>query len=195
MLIKEKWKIYKWYAIIAMLSLAAVIFLPMLGSSADLQLLLPNTFAGWLVYLTTKILVVILNFLIFHSFIQQGILNVQDNPRYIEAMTILNKYGIMIEDEPRSPEQWKHDTYYKKGISLAITTALSVFGLTQAILSFDLTQMLTYLFTVFMGIVFGLIQMSMTEDYYTGELWYYAKKIERQNTKTDMELSAAQGIC
>ena len=101
----------------------------------------------------------------------------------------------MIEDEPRSPEQWKHDTYYKKGVSLAITTALSVFGLTQAILSFDLTQMLTYLFTVFMGIVFGLIQMSMTEDYYTGELWYYAKKIERQNTKTDMELSAAQGIC
>lgn len=195
MLIKEKWKIYKWYAIIIMLSLAAVIFLPMLGSSADLQLLLPNTFAGWLVYLTTKILVVILNFLIFHSFIQQGILNVQDNPRYIEAMTILNKYGIIIEDEPRSPEQWKHDTYYKKGMSLVITTALSIFGLTQAILSFDLAQMLTYLFTVFMGIIFGLIQMSMTEDYYTGELWCYAKKIERQNIKTDMELSAAQGIC
>lgn len=36
MQIKEKWKIYKWYAIIGMLSLAAVIFLPMLGSSADL---------------------------------------------------------------------------------------------------------------------------------------------------------------
>lgn len=72
-------------------------------------------------------------------------------------MTILNRYGIALEEEPRSPEEWKRDTYGKKGVSLAITTALSVIGLTQAILTFDLTAMLTYLFTVFMGVVFGLI--------------------------------------
>jgi hypothetical protein len=34
--LKEKWKLYQWYAIIGMLSAVAVFFLPMLGSTADL---------------------------------------------------------------------------------------------------------------------------------------------------------------
>ena len=192
--LKEKWKLYQWYAIIGMLSAVAVFFLPMLGTTADLQFLFPNTLAGWVVYITTKIFAIILNVLIFHSFIQQGVLNIKDNPYYIEAMTILNRYGIMLEDEPRSPEEWKRDTYGKKGVSLAITTALSAIGLTQAVLTFDLTAMLTYIFTVFMGVIFGLIQMNATEDYHTGELWRYAKKIEKLY-QSNSEVPAGEGVC
>jgi hypothetical protein len=66
----EKWKQYQNYAIIAVASIIALLFIPMLGTEVGIAWVLPTTVAGWVVYITTKALVAGLNVLIFHCFVQ-----------------------------------------------------------------------------------------------------------------------------
>ena len=40
--------------------------------------------------------------------------------------------------------------------------------------------MLTYLFTIVFGVIFGIMQQDTAETYWTDEFWRYAKKIEKQ---------------
>lgn len=78
------------------------------------------------------------------------------------------------------PNEWTRKQYRGKGISLAITTLLGAVALTNAILAFNLVTMVTYLFTIIMGIIFGFIQMGTAENYWTGEYWEYAIYIRDQ---------------
>lgn len=48
--------------------------------------------------------------------------------------------------------------------------------------------MLTYLFTIIMGLIFGILQMKRAEEYWTDEFWKYAKMIEEQNGKIQEEI-------
>lgn len=175
------YKLYKNYFVIAMASLIAVFFFPMLGTYTSAGFLFPNSAVGWVVYVVTKLLVAGLNMLIFHSFMCQGKLNVKDNPYYIEACEILRRYGYLVDNrEPLSPEEWLAKEYRTKGVLVTITSIVSMVCLTQAILTFDWISMLTYLFTVIMGVITGLFQQDTAEEYWTGDFWHYAKKIERQ---------------
>lgn len=191
----DKWKQYQYYVIISVISLVALFFLPMLGSSAGLAWALPSTFAGWVVYITSKLLVAILNILIFHCFILQGKVNIQDNEKYLEALRILAIYGIAEAARPRSPEEYHSAIYGKKGATIFITSLLSAIGLTQAVLTFDLISMLTYFFTVLMGVIFGILQMNQVEIYWTEEFYSYAKYIEktrREEVDEAMAVAAAE---
>lgn len=183
--IYQKWQQIQYYAIIAVVSLIALFFLPMLGTSVGLAWVVPNTVVGWIVYVITKLLVAGINILIFHCFILQGKLNIQHNEKYLEAKEILNQ----IEEKeliPRSPKEWHSQVYGKKSLTIFITSVISAVGLTQAILTFDWVSMLTYLFTIIMGLIFGILQMNQEEIYWTEEYYEYAKHTQKKALEREM---------
>lgn len=179
----DKVKQFMYYFIIGIVSMIALCFLPMIGSDIGLGWNLPNTVVGWIVWVVVKLIVAVLNVLIFHCFMLQAKINIKDNERYIEAQEILRLNNIK-QYIPRSPTAWNKQQYGQKGVSIFVTTALSTVALTQAMLTFDWMSMLTYLFTIIMGLIFGIMQMKTAEDYWTDEFWQYAQKIKR-----DMELA------
>lgn len=177
----KKIESYKYYVVIAILSIIVIFFVPFLSSELGMALVLPNTAIGWTIYILTKALIVAINMTIFYSFMEQAKINVKDHPKYIEANNILDKYFKDIKPTPIGPEEWTKKQYRGKGISLAVTTLLSAIALTNAVLAFDVIVMLTYLFTILMGVIFGFIQMGTAENYWTGEYWEYAIYIRDQN--------------
>ena len=74
---KEKCANNAYYIVIAILSLLALTFLPLLGSTVGLALNIPTTIAGWIVYVVTKLIVCVLNMMIFHSFVKQAKINAE----------------------------------------------------------------------------------------------------------------------
>jgi uncharacterized membrane protein len=171
-----------YYFIIGIVSLIALCFLPMIGSNIGLGWNVPNTVVGWIVWGVVKCIVATLNVLIFHCFMCQARLNIKDNERYIEAQDILRQQELK-EYIPRSPSDWNKQQYSTKGITIFITTALSTIALTQALLQFDYITMLTYLFTIVMGLIFGVMQMKAAEDYWTDEFWQYAKRVAQKQVE------------
>lgn len=172
----EKWKQWQYYVIIGVISMVALFFLPMIGSEAGLAWKVPTTTAGWIVYVVSKLLVATINILIFHCFILQAKINIQDDVKYIEAIKILDEVLPLNTDDFRSPSEYFKSTYGKKGLTIFVTSVLSAVGLTQAVLTFDWISMLTYFFTILMGVIFGVLQMNQTEIYWTSEFWRYAKR-------------------
>lgn len=188
---KQQWRKFEHYIIIGLLSMLAVFFLPMLGSAVGLGLVLPNTFAGWLVYLATKACVVVINLMMFDQFVKQGKDNVKDNPYFQEAERILLLQKI--DDEEILPATYHIRKMYKsKMTTTAIFTVLGVFGFTNAILTFDWVSMLSYLFTIVMGLVFGWISMGKAEEIWVEKHYKYAKKIEREAAERKEAEEAAQ---
>lgn len=174
-------KQYTYYLIILIASLISLFFLPFVGSTIGLEWAIPNTTVGWVVYVSTKVIVASLNVLIFHSFMEQAKVNVKDETKYKEANEMLGKIKIK-EYHPRSPRQFNSSEYGKKGTTIFITTALATIALSQALLTFDWISMLTYMFTIIMGLIFGVMQMFKAEIYWTQEYYDYAKlKYEEAN--------------
>ena len=185
-------KVRQWlyYFIIGIISFISLTFLPMIGSEVGLGWNIPNTTVGWIVWVAIKLIVSILNVLIFHCFMCQAKLNIKDNEKYKEARDILQSMKDK-EVLPRSPRKWNVEQYGMKGTTIFIGTALGTVALTQAILSFDYVSMLTYLFTIVLGLIFGTLSMKNAEEYWTSEYWEYAqmrKKSEQcKESKGDIE--------
>ena len=177
-----KWKQWQYYIIIGIISMVALFFLPMIGSEAGLTWKVPTTFIGWVVYIMSKLLVATINILIFHCFILQAKINVQDNANYLEAINILDIASPRDTERIRSPEEYYKEIYGKKGVTIFITSVLSAIGLTQAVLTFDWISMITYFFTILMGVIFGILQMNQTETFWTFEYLRYAKKVWEEKT-------------
>lgn len=178
---KRQFELYKYYFFVGVLSLIAIVILPMFGTDPDVGLNLPTTFVGWIVYVATKLCVMGINMSLFHCFMCQGKLNIKDNPKYLEACAILNRYGLGEKlKDPMGPDEWVPKQYKTKGVTVTITTLLSCIVLTQAILQFDPISMITYGITIIGGIIFGFVQQDTAECYWTDEFWLYAKKIERE---------------
>ena len=168
-------KLDNWYYYIGVgiLSLITLVFLPMLGNELNFNISLPNTWSGWVVFAITKILVAIVNMLLFHCFVQQAQLNIADEITYKLANRIL-LYFRRGDYVPQGPEAYFKEIYSKKSTMVAVTSLLSVIGLSCAVLAFDPIAFITYLFTILMGLVFGLIQMKAVENYWTGTYFDYA---------------------
>lgn len=179
----EKIKLYTYYIIIGVVSLIALLFLPMVGSSVGLEMRLPDTLVGWVVYCITKLIVAALNVIIFYCFMQQAKVNVKDNEKYKKANDILELIEERKDRAPRSPKEWTRKQYSGKGITIFVTTILAAVSLTQAILTFDYITMLTYLFTIIMGLIFGILQMKNAEIYWTTEFYEYALKAKKEEEK------------
>lgn len=179
---------YSNYVIITISSILALIFFPMLGSEIGMGFILPNTTAGWIVFVATKICVGLLNLVIFHSFIQQAKINASSHPNYIKAINILRESRDK-EYIPMSPKQFYRKEYGVKGTTIFITSILSAIALSQAILTFDITTFLTYLFTVIAGIIAGALEMQKCYEWNTSSLLdyaiYYQNKIKGEKLKND----------
>ena len=120
---KQNWRVYQNYIIIAILSFISVFFLPMLGSSLGIGFNIPDTVAGWIVWVLTKMCIVVVNILIFDQFVKQAKVNVRDNEQFKKAEEILN--NIKEEAEEIKPaKEYIVALYRKKGITLGITTVL-----------------------------------------------------------------------
>lgn len=168
-------RLNNWYYYIGVgiLSLITLVFLPMLGSQSNINIILPSTWSGWIVFIVTKILVAVVNILLFHCFVQQAQINISEDHNYKLANRILLYFkedGLI----PKSPEAYFKEIYSKKSVTVGITSILSVFGLSCAVLSYDPIAFITYLFTILMGLVLGLIQMKSVEKFWTGEYFDYA---------------------
>lgn len=173
-----------YYYLIGLISLVSLVFLPMLGSDIGLDWNVPNTAVGWIVWLMNRLIIAVINVLMFYSFMQQAKLNIKDNPKYIEARTILEQQNARTV-LPRSPQKWSQRQWMTKGASLFISSALATVALTQAILTFDWVSMLTYFFVILMGLVFGVLQMKSAEEYWTEEYYQYALMLRENNIKGD----------
>lgn len=178
---------YMYYGIIGIVSLIAVVFLPFIGSVAGIGWNLPNTVVGWIVFIVSKLCVASINILLFHSFIKQSRLNIKDDPKYLEAVELLRLVSLSTYT-PRSLKELNKQEYRTKIITIFITSLISAFSIGQALLTFDWMSFLSYLFTVTMGIVFGILEMKKYEDYYTGQYLDYAKMIYKQKGLQDASI-------
>lgn len=176
----DKFRQYKNYGIIAIASLFCLFFIPFTGSTVGMGFVLPDTVAGWIVYVVNKLIVAAVNMLILYCFCAQGKYNVRNDSRFKEAQEILLKELNKEELKPKSPRQHNIEVFGKKGVSLFITSILGTVSLTQAVLTFDWVTMLTYFFVITSGIIFGVIQMGYEEAWWTEDYWKYAKMIERE---------------
>lgn len=175
--------LYLYYILIGVLSFIALFFLPFFGSEVGMAFAFPTTPAGWVVYITQQALMALVNILIFHSFICQSYVNVKDNPNYKQARDIFHKDNE--EYIPLTLAQFNRKEYGRKGVAIFIGTLLGGFALTQAILTYDYIRMLAYLFTIILGIIFGVYEMKKYEEYLTYEylqsaLYYQRKKAEEE---------------
>ena len=170
---KQFWDMITYYVMIGIVSILALTILPMIGSELPLSLLLPSTFAGWLVYICSKLLVAGVNMLLFYCFMEQGRTNVKNHWHHVIANELLHRLR-KLANIPRSPEIWKKGEYQFKGSTICISTLLSAFVLGHAVLSFDWPAFLSYFLTIIMGLVFGLLQMKKSECYWAEEYYDYA---------------------
>lgn len=178
---------YLYYILIGVISLIMLIFLPMAGSVAGLEWVLPTTTAGWVVYVISKLSSAGFNVAIFHCFNKQGKLNIIHTEAYLEAQKTLQIAHENKEIFHRSPKQFAHDIYGKKGLTIFLTTLLGAVGLSQSILTFNLVEFLVQLVTLIIGVIFGVLQMKNTEEYWTVEYLGYAKdeynKLSKETTE------------
>ena len=184
---REKAKQNMYYILIGIISFISVAFLPMVGSTVGLGWKLPDTPTGWVVWAISRLIIATINVLIFYSFMEQAKLNVAKDPHYIEATEILLK-AKKADHTPRSPRKWQALQYGKRGTKIFISSALSVVALEQAILSFDWVSMLAFIFTIAMGVVFGILQMKKAEAYWTDEFYRYALMIKEEEAKKPEEI-------
>ena len=184
---RDKAKQNMYYILIGIISFISVAFLPMVGSTVGLGWKLPDTPTGWVVWAISRLIIATINVLIFYSFMEQAKLNVAKDPHYIEATEILLK-AKKADHTPRSPQKWQALQYGKRGTKIFISSAMSVVALGQAILSFDWVSMLAFLFTIAMGIVFGVLQMKKAEAYWTDEFYRYALMIKEEEAKKPEEI-------
>ena len=88
---QKSWKDYLYYFIIGIVSAILIIFIPMIGSSVNGGLALPTNTADWLIWWVIKLGSAVLNVLIFNCFMQQALLNSQENENYKRANELLGK--------------------------------------------------------------------------------------------------------
>lgn len=181
--VEIKYKHYIHYILIVVISLISLIFLPMLGSNVDAGFNFPTTAAGWLVYIVQQLITAIVNILIYINFTQQAEINVAENPFYLKAREI---FATTKEKDyvPMTLQQFKRKEYSWKGVTIFLSSVLATFAFTQAVLTYDYIKLITYLFTVVFGVVFGYMQMKNWERFYITEYYdsalYYQKKITEE---------------
>ena len=172
---------YLYYVIIGIFTFIVLVFMPMLGSSIDGGLKLPQGKGAWVMFVITRLFIAITNIIIFYSFMQQAKLNVRNNEYYKAANEILLKTKNAKEKKPMSPKKWETSQYLKKGTTIALGTVFALFSLSQAILTYKYTDLISYVILIFSATVFGIFQMKKAEIYWTTEYYRYAKMIEEEN--------------
>lgn len=183
---KEWFGQYSNYVIIATVSLIALLVIPFLGSVLGLGWNLPNTTAGWIVFIATKLCVALINLVIFHSFVQQAKVNIAENPNFKSAEEIMGQYADK-DYIPSSPRKFLSKEYGIKGVVIFITSIFSAFALTQAILTFEFATFISYMLTIAFGLISGVLEMKKCEEYWSITYLQYAKYYQKKKIEEEME--------
>ena len=186
---------YIYYAVIVVLTLVAITFLPLIGldQQGQINFNAPASTMGWVIWGISKGCICAVNCLIFHFFILQGKDNVKDDPRYIEGMTKLNKYHAR-EYRPVSPFTLERNAYLKKGSTVLLTSALSLFALPSLVLQFSLVSFLSVVFSMVMALAFGVMAMRETEKRWTDQLKEYVTYVEENKKPVQMAVEPTEGL-
>ena len=186
---------YIYYAVIVVLTLVAITFLPLIGldQQGQINFNAPASTMGWVIWGISKGCICAVNCLIFHFFILQGKDNVKDDPRYIEGMTKLNKYHAR-EYRPVSPFTLERNAYLKKGSTVLLTSALSLFALPSLVLQFSLVSFLSVVFSMVMALAFGVMAMRETEKRWTDQLKEYVTYVEQNKEPVQMAVEPTEGL-
>lgn len=170
---------YIYYAVIVVLTLVAITFLPLIGldQQGQINFNAPANVMGWVIWGVSKGCICVVNCLIFHFFVLQGKDNIKDDSRFIDGLKRLNKYRIK-DHKPISPFTLERSAYLKKGGTVLLTTALSLFALPSLVLQFSLVSFLSVLFSMIMAIAFGIMAMRETEKRWTVQLQEYVDYID-----------------
>ena len=182
---REAFKQYKNYGIIIVLTIITVTLFPLLGTSVGMTPNYPNTVIGWVVWVVIKIALCVDNIFIFQAFIDQAELNVQDEPRYIEARDIVRKYRVG-KYKPMSPEDRRKKMFSKKIIITVLTSMISI-ALTEALLKYNFTDLISYTIAMIMAVVFGVLNMADQEKYWVEEFYDYAQAIKEEYIKLEQD--------
>lgn len=180
---------YANYGIIVLISLVSVIFLPMLTSDITGTFEWPETALGWTIWIATKICVAIINIIIFYCFTNQAKINVRDNERYKEANEKLNALNKQSEYTPRSPKTYQRKQWTTKGITIIITSIASAFVLGESLMRFEKETFFSYLFTIFICVIFSYISMRNNEDYWVSEFPEYVDNLVKEALKETPKLA------
>ena len=188
----ETWRIklkqYTYYIIIAVISLLSLIVIPLIGTDLpDVKAAFPSDSIGWCLYIGERILVIIMNFIIFDSFVKQAKINIKDDENFKKANEILAKNKPK-EYRPKSEKKYLSEIYLQKGTSLVITSVMSLFVIGTAILNYDYMLLIATTFSVISCIVFGILTMKKVEVYYTGEYYDYALTQIKEETCIKSEI-------
>lgn len=170
-----------WYGLIAILSVVVLVFFPMIGSGLPLRLTLPDTVIGWVVYIFSKVAIAAINICIFHSFMEQGKLNVSAFWKKLMADEILHKVKQQKQLIPLSPEEWLRKEYKNKGISITVSSILSCIVLSQVVLTFDFIVFISFLLTLVIGLVFGIMALFKSEHFWSMDYFDYAVYVMNQH--------------
>ena len=179
---KEQLKLYTYYILIAIISALSVIVFPLLNSSGDIVDTLPKTAIEIVWYIVIRVLIVVMNLLIFSNFLAQAKINVKDDENYKTANKILGRCKPG-DYRPLSPAQYLAKTYLIKGTTIVITTVASLFTIANAILRYDYMILIATVFTVLLAIVLGIMTMKKAEIYWTTMYLDYANMVESNMNK------------
>lgn len=185
-----------YYIVIGLVSLVSVIFLPMLNSNIQGGWQWPTSPMEWAVWITSRIAIALINIIIFYCFTQQAVVNVRDCEEYKRANEIMNQINKKKGLLPRSPGKFLGWEWGFKGSFVLLGSLGSAVVLAEAVLSFDLTQFLVYLFTVGMGVVCGYLTMRKHEAYWSTEYPAYADyvyaQLEEQSSTEDVKMEVIE---
>lgn len=180
-------KQYMYYFIIGILSVAVLVFVPMIGSETGLAFNVPDSAAGWIVYIVTKVLVLIINMMIFHSFVCQGKLNAKCHPNYIKAVTLLASNKVK-KYKPRTESEFRKGTYGYKMMWLSLGTLAGMFGIASAVMQFDVISFISYFMVIGMAIITGVFTKMNTQEYYESEFLHSIEfQIKEEETRKENE--------
>ena len=181
---------YIYYILIGVISAVSIIVFPIIGAGnadIDITTTFPNSTNGWVLWSIVRIMIIVLNILIFSNFLQQAKINVKDNKNYKEAINILLENRSK-EYSPRSPENYMKSMYLTRGLGLIISSVLSLFAIGNAILNYDYMLLIATVFTIIMSVIFGIMTMKKVELYYTTEFYDYAKIVELKKASKEDEI-------
>lgn len=174
----DKVKQYIYYILIGILSFLSLAFLPLIGgSSGSMGWGFPETTAAWTIWIASRLSCSCLNVLIFHCFVRQGDFNTKNNENRKKAEEMLGR-NKKKEHKPLSPRQFFGREYGRKIPSVFLFSLLSLIAFGPILLVFNVAAFLSYLFTVLMSLVFGILEMKKVEAYYTEDLLKYAAYME-----------------
>lgn len=172
-------KLYRYYAIIIIMSLVALILLPALRvSEGDIGWSFPDSQVAWFIWAFTRTCVIIISLVIYVSFVEQGKLRASRTTEYKQANNIMIALSLVKPGEkkdPINPVKWTRTVKARKSIRLIYMSGLSFIAFGQLIIGFDLTTFLSYLWVIGSAILFGVMTMAQSEDIWSVGYLEYAQ--------------------